>query len=38
MGKFPFKPVGGNKASTNPAKADSRANLKTTFGTPKKQK
>lgn len=26
------------KASANPAKAESRANLKTTFGTPKKQK
>ncbi len=26
------------RASSNPAKAESRANLKTTFGTPKKQK
>lgn len=26
------------KASPSPAKAESRANLKTTFGTPKKQK
>jgi len=26
------------KASSNPSKAESRTNLKTTFGTPKKQK
>lgn len=26
------------KPSANPAKAESKANLKTTFGTPKKQK
>lgn len=28
----------GQKASANPAKAESKANVKTTFGTPKKQK
>jgi len=28
----------GTKASSNPAKAESRANVKAVFGTPKKQK
>lgn len=41
----PAAPHGGRKsmghspkASPNPSRAESRANLKTTFGTPKKQK